>query len=100
MTETIAKYPFTLDHPSLKGHFPGNPVIPGVVILNKVLESISAEKSLKTYRIVSAKFQNPLIPPAVMTVQITEQSANRYNYKAMAEETVISNGIIEILKNE
>jgi len=28
------------DHPSLPGHFPGNPVVPGVVILEEVLEAI------------------------------------------------------------
>ena len=28
------------DHPSLPGHFPGHPVVPGVVLLDRVLQAI------------------------------------------------------------
>ena len=28
------------DHPSLPGHFPGRPIVPGVVMLERVLEAI------------------------------------------------------------
>ena len=28
------------DHPSLPGHFPGHPIVPGVVLLDRVLEAI------------------------------------------------------------
>ena len=30
------------DHPSLPGHFPGRPVVPGVVLLDRVLAAIEA----------------------------------------------------------
>ena len=30
------------DHPSLPGHFPGQPVVPGVVVLERVLEAIES----------------------------------------------------------
>jgi 3-hydroxyacyl-[acyl-carrier-protein] dehydratase len=96
MPDIIEKYHFTLDHPSLKGHFPGNPVIPGVVILEKVLHTISQQQTSQTYKIVMAKFQQPLVPPATLTVHLSEKSENRFNFKARAEATVISTGIIEI----
>lgn len=55
---------FQADHPASRGHFPGNPVIPGAVLLNEALEAI--EESLGTalvpLRITSAKFLRPTRP--------------------------------------
>ena len=28
------------DHPSLQGHFPGNPIVPGVVLLDTVIANV------------------------------------------------------------
>ena len=30
------------DHPALPGHFPGRPVVPGVVVLDRVLAAIES----------------------------------------------------------
>ena len=30
------------DHPALPGHFPGQPIVPGVVVLDRVVEVIEA----------------------------------------------------------
>jgi len=37
---TIAEACIDPDHPALAGHFPGNPIVPGVLILSKVLEAL------------------------------------------------------------
>jgi 3-hydroxyacyl-[acyl-carrier-protein] dehydratase len=29
------------DHPSLPGHFPGTPIVPGVVILDEILAALT-----------------------------------------------------------
>jgi len=34
-----ATFVITADHPSLPGHFPGTPVVPGVVVLDHVLQA-------------------------------------------------------------
>ena len=51
-------------HPSLAGHFPGNPVVPGVVILEEVLELIgkSLGQSFMLSKVPSVKFHSPLRP--------------------------------------
>ncbi|MCK4710565.1 MAG: hypothetical protein KAU21_18265 [Gammaproteobacteria bacterium] len=96
MFDIKAEYSIPVDHASLAGHFPGNPVIPGVVILQKVLRTITLEKPSTHYKIVMAKFLQPLIPPATLTVYLSASSENRINFKAMVDKDVISNGIIEI----
>ena len=55
---------FPPDHPAARGHFPGNPVIPGAVLLAEVLRSVAAEldADLSSCRIRHAKFLAPVRP--------------------------------------
>ena len=49
------------DHPSLPGHFPGEPVVPGVVLLDRVAAAIERDGGALR-RIHSVKFLAPLLP--------------------------------------
>lgn len=51
-------------HPSLPGHFPGNPIVPGVVILEEILDLIgqSLNQPLMLANVPSVKFHSPLRP--------------------------------------
>ena len=52
------------DHPSLPGHFPGRPVVPGVLILDCVLAALqSAEPDAwRVSGLPQVKFLLPLLP--------------------------------------
>ena len=57
-----------VDHPSLAGHFPGNPVVPAVVVLQQVLDAVQAgpgsgcTSQWRLRRVLAAKFLLPLRP--------------------------------------
>ena len=55
---------FQPDHPASQGHFPGNPIIPGAVLLDETLRAIEAglDAGLAPFRIRSAKFLHPARP--------------------------------------
>lgn len=55
-------------HPSLLGHFPGNPIVPGVVILGEILESIgqSLGEQLVILNVPVVKFHSPLRPNEIL----------------------------------
>lgn len=57
---------FVIDaaHPSLPGHFPGRPVVPGVVVLDRVLAAAEAllGTSPDALRLPQVKFVRPLLP--------------------------------------
>jgi 3-hydroxymyristoyl/3-hydroxydecanoyl-(acyl carrier protein) dehydratase len=60
----VAEWPSPADHPAAQGHFPGNPVIPGAVLLAEALRAIEAGlgHGLEACRIPSAKFPAPARP--------------------------------------
>ena len=50
------------DHPSLPGHFPGQPVVPAVVLLDAVLAAIRTRGNFALRSIALAKFLQPVLP--------------------------------------
>jgi len=58
-------------HPSLPGHFPGNPIVPGVVILDEIMNAVTLWQSeLEILGINSVKFMSPLLPDEIFSIQL------------------------------
>ena len=51
-------------HPALAGHFPGRPVVPGVILLDRVLDAAQRHFGLRVdaLRLPQVKFLQPLLP--------------------------------------
>lgn len=52
------------DHPALPGHFPGNPIVPGVVLISEVLRAARAliDADLVLCGLPNVKFTAPVWP--------------------------------------
>ena len=80
------------DHPSLPGHFPGRPVVPGVVLLDRVIEAIEATHGpLGAMRLPQVKFVQPLLPGEVASITI-DGDADRWRFRVTRDGAPIASG--------
>ncbi|MDB5873450.1 MAG: hypothetical protein JWQ07_2892 [Ramlibacter sp.] len=50
------------DHPSLPGHFPGRPIVPGVLLLDNVLQALLRLTGRDVTHLQQVKFTSALLP--------------------------------------
>jgi 3-hydroxyacyl-[acyl-carrier-protein] dehydratase len=72
-----AEQVFPADHPALPGHFPGDPVIPGALLLAETLRAIESGLGvpLSPCRIRSAKFLSPARPGDRIVIEFSPTGA-------------------------
>lgn len=81
------------DHPSLAGHFPGNPVVPGVVILQQVMDAI--EQRYGPFRLLGltwVKFLRPVRPGAAMLIALGEPAGERLEFVCRCGTETVARG--------
>ncbi|CAG9249268.1 Beta-hydroxyacyl-ACP dehydratase [Burkholderia diffusa] len=96
--ETDAPLAFTIpaDHPALPGHFPGHPIVPGVVLLDHAIAALGASlnRPLHTWRLASAKFLSPVAPgePLDLAFDAAADGAIRFTLRAGARD--VATGVL------
>lgn len=82
------------DHPSLAGHFPDRPIVPGVILLDRVVEAIEAiHGPLPPLRLPQVKFLKPLLPGQLAQVQLQGQ-APRWRFRVQRGDELLASGEI------
>ena len=88
------------DHPSLPGHFPGAPLVPGVVILDEVVAALDEwRQNSQLTAIQNVKFLAPLKPEQLFTISLfaTTEEAGEVSFCCRAEERVIVEGRLAVV---
>ena len=90
------KLQIAADHPTSAGHFPGNPIIPGALLLAEVLRAIvAAEKMhLLSCNVKSAKFQHPARPGDCVEIEYTFSATAAIDFKCAVAGIRVMSGII------
>jgi 3-hydroxyacyl-[acyl-carrier-protein] dehydratase len=84
------------DHPALAGHFPGNPIVPGVLVLAEVVAAArSIYGDLQLQAIEHVKFLAPLRPgeKASLAFDLADQ---RLDFTLERDGVVIARGILSM----
>ena len=62
----VIPLPFAADHPVFPGHFPGHPIVPGVLLLEWAQAAIEAQLGQRVRALAEAKFHSPATPADVL----------------------------------
>ena len=81
------------DHPCLAGHFPGNPIVPGVVVLDEIFYALTAWKNnCQIEHVSTVKFLAPIKPGQQFIINLIESKPKRIEFKCSWDDTVFATG--------
>lgn len=86
---------FDASHPSFAGHFPGRPIVAGVLLLEAAASALREWRGAGVAQVIDAKFLAPLLPGEEATLEMTAIDASRYRFAFRRGNDVLARGTLE-----
>jgi 3-hydroxymyristoyl/3-hydroxydecanoyl-(acyl carrier protein) dehydratase len=84
------------DHPAFRGHFPGRPILPAVVLLAEALAAVEASsgRGAEAWIVSSAKFVEPVAPGATLTLSQETLASGAIRFEIRGEAGIVAHGTL------
>ncbi|MBN2401608.1 MAG: hypothetical protein JXN64_04340 [Spirochaetes bacterium] len=103
----LAKASVPADSPWFSGHFPGEPILPGIAELSIIFDLIKNKfkdnsKNLKIISLKKVRFKFLVKPEEMLNIFITsmENISDTYTFKILKEDNIACMGIITVEDTE
>ena len=86
------------DHAAFAGHFPGNPMVPGVVLLDEALYSVARAHGVAPGKctLFAAKFLSAAHPGERLQLALEAGDKGQLRFTIRAPERVVASGILKL----
>jgi 3-hydroxyacyl-[acyl-carrier-protein] dehydratase len=83
-------------HPAFDGHFPGHPLLPGVLLLAEAMRAIEADTATtaRDWTVDSAKFLGAVEPGARLNITHAVQPSGGVRFEIREGERLIASGAL------
>jgi 3-hydroxymyristoyl/3-hydroxydecanoyl-(acyl carrier protein) dehydratase len=84
------------DHPCGAGHFPGRPIVPGVVLLAEAMAAIAAAtgRGPERWTLANAKFLHPVVPGTALTLAHEAGANGGVRFEVRAGDRLVASGAL------
>ncbi len=87
------EFQFPEDHPCLAGHFPNDPIIPGVVLLETIRELLAGvRQDFIISGISQAKFHLPIRPGQRFNITLMEKKPDTIVFECQQQDQKLASG--------
>jgi 3-hydroxymyristoyl/3-hydroxydecanoyl-(acyl carrier protein) dehydratase len=78
------------DHPAYEGHFPGHPLLPGVVLLAEAMAALEMGDA----SVDNAKFLLPVEPGTALTLSHEKLDSGAVRFEIASARGVVATGVL------
>lgn len=96
---TITEIVISADHPALAGHFPGNPIVPGVVLLDETLHAIAriTGASVAQCTLSTVKFKHIVRAGQPLTLSFDAEGARSLRFELRSVGRPVASGVLAFM---
>jgi 3-hydroxyacyl-[acyl-carrier-protein] dehydratase len=90
--------PIAADHPAFAGHFPGAPVVPGVVLLDETIRAIELADggAPRCWRVASVKFLRMVGPGEALTLERERLASGAVRFTVLSAGQAVTTGTLSL----
>ena len=92
----VAEITFPSGAPFFKGHFPGHPITPGVMLIDKAVSSAMKilGRNITLKCIKKVKFSNPVLPDEPVTLNLDVRGEGEIAYSYRMNDMQCASGVL------